>query len=88
MANLPSNQAEVQKRIVDLEARLKMRGQRPEPDIPELGSVPSPIATQAVLSLCLSHLLRILRAARFVTPVSCTRCRYRHLLWEKLRVCG
>jgi hypothetical protein len=48
MANLPSNQAEVQKRIVDLEARLKMRGQRPEPDIPELGSVPSPIATQSV----------------------------------------
>jgi hypothetical protein len=51
MANLPSNQVEVQKRIVDLEARLKTRGQRPEPDIPELDSVPSPIATQAVLSL-------------------------------------
>ncbi len=48
MANLPSNQAEVQKRISDLEARLKTRGLRPEPDVPDLDSVPSPVATQAV----------------------------------------
>ena len=48
MANLPSSQAEIQKRIVDLVARVKTRGQRPEPDIPELDSVPSPIATQSV----------------------------------------
>ncbi len=51
MASLPSNQAEVQKRITDLEARLKTRGLRPEPDVPDLGSAPSPVATQTVRAL-------------------------------------
>jgi hypothetical protein len=46
LANLPLNEAEVLKRIGDLEARLKMRGDRPEPDIPDLDSIPSPTAIQ------------------------------------------
>ena len=46
LANLPLNEAEVLKRIGDLEARLKMRGHRPEPDIPDLDSIPSPTAIQ------------------------------------------
>jgi hypothetical protein len=51
LANLPLNEAEVLKRIGDLEARLKMRGDRPEPDIPDLDSIPSPAAIQTARDL-------------------------------------
>jgi hypothetical protein len=61
MANLPSNQAEVQTRISDLEARLKTRGQRPEPDIPDLGSLPGPVASQVVRT---QRYLQLFAAAR------------------------
>ena len=48
LANLPKTQAEAQNRILELEARLKTRGQRPEPDIPDSDSLPNPTAIQTV----------------------------------------
>jgi hypothetical protein len=55
LANLPLNPAEVLKRIGDLEARLKMRGDRPEPDIPDWDSIPSPTAIQTVITSFLNR---------------------------------
>ena len=48
LANLPKSPAEVQNRIVELEARVKTRALRPEPDLPDLDQMPSPTALQTV----------------------------------------
>jgi hypothetical protein len=63
MAGLPQNQAKVQERIAELEARLKTRGQRPEPEIPNVMSIPSPAACTATVGRSVWCISRRMHAA-------------------------